>query len=192
MNPPLRIMFDIETLSTRPTACVLSIGAVIFGGSSAAPADYPREFYVNVSDPEGTIDADTVLWWLSQDKAAQDRLQKDRMPLGDALFQFLLWVSVHCNGPGGELQQGRLGRKDVEFWSRSPSFDEVILTEAGRRAGTGVPFNYRASRDCRTIEALAGFKADSTSKQGVLHDALADAKMQADTVQQCLDKLRIL
>lgn len=180
-------MVDLETLSTSPTASILSIGAVVFGDAhlSKAPEGYTREFYQNVDDPTGTIDSDTVMWWLKQSKEAQERLLKLRAPLDEALYRFVHWCSMHQTGSvTGLYSPGE--RPNVEFWSRSPSFDEVILQSAYVRANVFSPLNFRQSRDCRTIEALAGFPFKPT--EGLAHDSLSDAREQAKHVTACLAK----
>jgi hypothetical protein len=188
VNQPVRIMFDIETLSTRFDACVLSIGAVVFGGPSKDTTGHSKSFYVNVSDPEGHIDEDTVRWWLKQDRAAQERLLRDVVPLGRALSMFSVFCSQHLvdDGPG-VFHSTKKSDIDAEFWSRSPSFDEVILSSAYRRAAMRAPFFHRWSRDCRTVEAAAGL--EFLPNLGIAHDALADATYQAQHVERCLQKL---
>lgn len=184
---PVRIMFDLETLSTRSDANVVSIGAVVFGSQSKARADYPKEFYINVEDPAGHIDLGTVFWWLAQSREAQQRLLTDRVDLHQALFRFFMWCSMHATGDALGLQNMKPKDVDVEFWSRSPSFDEVILGSAYRRAETRSPFYHRWSRDHRTIEVAARLPYEP--KGGLAHDALSDSYQQAEHVLACLVKL---
>ncbi len=192
MSAPVRIMFDIETLSTSPNACVLSIGAVVFGSlhETKAHPTYPREFYVNVNDPDGQIDLSTILWWFKQSPEAQQRVLGERAPLHEALKKFFCWCSMHATGTLNEIQDRKSA--NVEFWSRSPSFDEVILETAYRRSGVLSPFFHRWSRDCRTIEMIAGLPYDPTLYRTALaHDALEDARTQAKHVMACFAKLQI-
>lgn len=184
---PVRIMFDLEMLSTQSSANVLSIGACVFGSQSLAPSEVSREFYTNVDDRSGTIDVDTVLWWLGQSREAQQRLLKNRVGLDEALFTFFRWCSIHATGDQLGLQNQDKKSINVEFWSRSPSFDEVILTSAYRRACSRSPFFHRWSRDHRTIEVAAQLPYDPHG--GVAHDALNDALQQAEHVLACLSKL---
>ncbi len=188
MSAPVRIMFDIETLSTRFDACVLSIGAVVFASQSKADPMVPREFYVNISDPEGHIDENTVRWWFEQEKAAQQRVLSGIVSLNQGLSMFTNWCAQHLIGDGaGALLSAKKSTIEAEFWARSPSFDEVILLSAYRRAALRAPFFHRWSRDCRTIEAAAGL--EFLPNPGVAHDALADARYQAAHVERCLAKV---
>ncbi len=181
---PVRIMFDLETLSTAHNACILSIGAVVFGTQSKAPEGYCREFYRNVDDRTGAIDVQTVMWWFAQSEEARSKLLVDRRPLDQAVFEFATWCSMHATGTLLGIHEKKA---DVEFWSRSPSFDEVILGTAFGRAFSRAPFFHRWSRDCRTIETAAGVPYEP---KGLAHHALADAYSQAEHVLQCLAKVR--
>jgi len=72
------IMIDLETLNTTPDASILTIGAVKFdpfGRELKEPA--MDSFYVKVDldscDRIGlTTNDDTIAWWASQSKEAQD------------------------------------------------------------------------------------------------------------------------
>lgn len=188
-------MFDLETLSTASNANILSIGACVFGDGLSASKNVPRTFYVNVDDRTGHIDVDTVMWWFRQSKDAQvrlDSLTNPRVSLEQALFQFACWCSMHVTGDMLGIQDKKAVGNGVEFWSRSPSFDEVILTSAYRRADSRSPFFHRWSRDCRTIEVAAGIPYDDSFMGGLVHDALNDAQCQARHVEACLRRLEAL
>ncbi len=64
------LMIDIETLSTQPNAVICAIGAVFFEPSTGKTGP---SFYQTI-DPRTSqnrgahISADTVMWWLRQDK----------------------------------------------------------------------------------------------------------------------------
>ena len=106
-------------------------------------------------------------------------------PIGEALELFSRWVTT-------QISNVVLPKKDfLEVWSRSPSFDEVIINNAYRRCKMKSPLPYRSSRDCRTIEAAAGLPFDAANASSVQHDALADAVAQARHVHFCLSKLGI-
>lgn len=68
------VMLDFETLSLKPDAVLLSIGACTFDTETG---EVGNEFYLAI-DPrtqhQRHIDADTVLWWLKQDEAARTKL----------------------------------------------------------------------------------------------------------------------
>lgn len=173
------IMLDLETFGTSPEAAIVSIGAVKF--SSAALGE---EFHARIAfnDPLlGKIDGHTVAWWLKQSDAARTALlDGERVSLTQALEEFTAWV-----GPDP---------KGFFLWSCGPTFDSVLLQSAYRRCGLPWPFKYDADRCFRTIRDLGivAFRLHWDSK-AVAHDALADAKKQAqfviDTIR-ALDKLQ--
>src|SRR3990167_6025990 len=71
----LALMIDLETLSSRPDAAIIAIGAYAFNEEAAPEAtlDPARAFYCTVTpDPRAHIDPDTILWWMQQSQTARD------------------------------------------------------------------------------------------------------------------------
>lgn len=164
------VMIDLETLSTRPDAMILSIGAVAFG-----PDGLGAEFSV-VVDPAGAhghIDPGTVAWWLDQSAEARRPLGAnytgERVPLAMALQRFR-WFWNDLMAPHAKLR----------VWGHGSSFDLPIIESAFRVCGHQIPWGHRAGRDTRTILELAGTRI--VMPDNAKHDALADAKAQAIAV----------
>jgi hypothetical protein len=109
-----RVMIDIETLSLRPNAAIVSIAACEFGIDGIG-----AEFSVSV-DPgscrrRGLVtDQDTLGWWQDQSAEARRQLEGGR-PLPVALSRFSEFID------GAD-----------EFWSKPISFDPVVLESAYR------------------------------------------------------------
>lgn len=80
MNKFLHLMIDLETMGTRPTAAIVSIGAVFFDTESELLGD---EFYERIElnsviqHEETTLEADTIKWWLTQSSEARREIVKD-------------------------------------------------------------------------------------------------------------------
>ncbi|GJD65139.1 3'-5' exonuclease [Methylobacterium frigidaeris] len=157
------IMIDLETLSTRPDAMIVAIGAVQFG-----PEGLGDLFYCAVT-PDGAlghIDPKTVAWWMGQGDEARSVFRDDgpnREPLAVALRDFRAWLD-------------RKG-KDLRIWGHGSSFDLPIIESAFRACGHPIPWSHRAIRDTRTLYELAGVKVEMP--EGEKHHALSDAKAQA-------------
>lgn len=187
MSTTTHIMVDLETWGTAPGCDIRSIGAVVFDPIAGALGD---EFYVNVTNPAGrmlngvfetslargnedyrkyplTRDPATVAWWSDQSIEAQARLTTDVFDLAHGLARFADWWSSYDTDA-------------ATFWANGPHFDEAILAACYRATGQDVPWSYRAPRDCRTIWEAAGWP--EVPFDGVQHDALADAKYQAQRV----------
>lgn len=180
------VMVDLETLSTAPTAAILSIGAVAFELTGDGPIrrispsgveleSRRYEFYANVmlDSRNSKVDDGTLRWWLGQSEAARARLSTPEP----------LWPSVAIADFENWLE--RLGVGDeFRIWGHGANFDIPILEHAfGRR----VPWRYNAARDTRTLFHIAGAPWDDWFKEmahGEEHDALADAHLQVRMVQR--------
>lgn len=161
------VMIDLETLSTRPDAMVVAIGAVAFG-----PAGTGWEFYrvIEPSQAAGHIDPSTVAWWMRQGADARAIFRDDwgpeRLSLAEALLEFRAFLGDAADG--------------LRVWGHGSSFDIPIIESAFRACGHPVPWGHRAPRDTRTILELAGVKV--TMPEDEKHNALSDARAQARAV----------
>lgn len=162
-----RIMVDIETLGLEPGCVILSIGAVEFDVNG-----YREPFYHNI-DIEScqnaglTIDAGTLQWWLEQDQEVQGVLTGG-VELERALDEFT------------EYYQGA-----AEIWANSPSFDCEILDAAYKAVDEDAPWDYYDERCFRTLRSLP--LITEKPQRGNEHDALDDARYQADIASKRLE-----
>lgn len=166
------LMFDLETLGTRPGCVILSVGAVIFNPfmPSAVRAE---EFYQNISK-ESCLEWDmhtdpaTEAWWEGQSEEAKAALLINQKPLKEVLWDFSAWVE----------------RNQIEqVWCHGLTFDVPIIEEAYRRCGMLVPWSFRNCRDTRTLYALLDFSpSEVLPDRGTHHNALHDSRYQADSV----------
>lgn len=161
-------MFDLETLSTFPTAGILSIGAVKF-----TKDEIIDEFYVNLDLKETKelysdffhIDKDTVLWWKEQKKEVLLQALKNAVPVKEGLMKFYNW----------------LPKNDYTIWSNGADFDLPIMKNALHAINMGVPWKYWNQRCFRTIKETfddASLIPIKSSDQA--HNALYDAKLQTE------------
>lgn len=157
------VMVDLETLSTRSNAVIISIGAYEF---DLKTGELGRKFYVLV-DPQScvdkgmVIDVSTIMWWMDQNDEARAEFKKKHYPLLDCLQAFYEWYP-----------------KGAQFWGNGATFDNTILANAYKACGIKQPWLYAGDRCYRTLRALyPNIEADATN--GTKHNALADAKYQA-------------
>lgn len=158
----MHIMIDLETLSTRVDAVILSIGAVKFDENKIID-----DFYAPVqkgSQPGRRIDQSTLDWWKEQSPEAFNAafFDPNAMPLRNALAFLANWVDP-----------------DAKIWANSPDFDCSILAHA--YGDQGVPWKFYNTRCLRTMRELAP-QVDKPTNTCV-HDALADATAQAKHLQ---------
>ena len=181
MSRPTHVMVDIETLSTKKNAVIVSIGAVRFDPRATLeePVKLPNWFYSIVGVPSQQhrhIEPSTLSWWFKQNESARKAVEEAlvcREHYTAALDRFAEWLLV-----GGEPQA---------IWANSPSFDLVILRDAFEntelRGSTPrtCPWSFRAERDFRTLRRL--FPGTGSGACNA-HNALADAAWQARTTQE--------
>lgn len=164
------LMVDIETLSTKPNALILSIGAVFF---CTETGELGPEFYTKI-DPEsaqaygGVIDASTVIWWLSKSENARKEITdktSTKFSLPEALWLFNDYIST--NSISSELQ----------VWGNGSDFDNVILASAYSSIEQTTPWEFYNNRCYRTLKNL--YPSIKMDRSGTHHNALDDAISQA-------------
>jgi len=165
------IMIDIETLGTRPTSAILSIGACSFNGERVIDKFYENVMAESCTKRGLTVDGSTFVWWLEQSQEAVDVLS-DPAPIdiAEALAKLTAFIVANRG----------LGKQNI--WSNSPTFDLAILRNAYAVCGMDVPWPYYRECDCRTLFYLA--RACSISAKQIKntdkHNALSDAVVQAE------------
>ena len=179
------LMIDLETMGNKPTAPIVSIGAVFFDPQSGKIGE---EFYTAVQLESAMAqgaqaDGDTIIWWMKQSTEARAAIcADDAMSISAALSELSHFINRHADNP-----------KYLKVWGNGASFDNVILRGAYERAGHVTPWKFWNDQDVRTIVDLGravGFdpKRDMPF-EGEMHNALADAKHQATYVSAIWQKL---
>lgn len=174
------IMLDLETLDTRTSAVVTSIGAVAFdpAGGPLGPKFY-LELIEDTRSQQArgrTISGDTVRWWMQQGAQAQQLFSEhpqpgiERTSTVDGLTRFAMFVEAN-------------GGRDVELWGNGADFDNIILGTLYDDFGMRKPWSYSRNRCYRTMKNL-GLSTKKAAKYGVAHNALDDAIKQAVHLQE--------
>ena len=167
------IMLDIETLGTRSTSVILSIGAVEFDKASILGTFHKR---INIDSclRQGlTVDGRTIQWWMDQTGEARVLFQMPGEPLHDALVDF----------------RNAFAWDNKAVWCNGASFDFPIIENALHQCGLQLPWAYYNTRDYRTLKNLVS-RATYYSlrvRPAIAHDALDDAVAQAKTLQALLN-----
>lgn len=162
-------MIDIETLDTKNTAVVLSIGAVQFEPKTG---NILKSFYkvLRLQDQaKRSISTSTVKWWVDQIKngALTDQFNGD-VPVRNALI-FLR-----------DFIQDTLETADerLEIWACDPDFDCEILENLYAEYGLLTPWRYSDKRSVRTVRSLAKLWGFLPPKIEATHNALEDCERQ--------------
>lgn len=170
------VMVDLETLSAQSDAVILSIGAVRFD-LDKLQLSHNRDFYVTVNANDCQrrglqIDYDTVCWWMRQSESARKIFDLAGIPLDVALLQFAEYVKAV---------------PESIIWGNGATFDNMILRNAFKVAGmVDYPVSYRNDFCFRTLHRL--FPVDKVAFSGTQHNALHDARYQAETVLRIWSK----
>lgn len=165
------LMFDIETLDTKPTAIVLSIGAVLF-----TEEGIKEKFYINLSMKEQlekgrSLSESTFYWWMNQSQEASSALTKDVFAVRSGLGQLMHWMKHTC----------QIDMKYVKVWGNGATFDNVIMRDLLTSYGYSEEFLWRFYND-RCFRTYVAEHNIEKVKPTVAHDALADAEAQTQTL----------
>lgn len=168
------MMVDLETWGQWSGVAIRSIGAVEFDPYSDKIG---AEFYVNVTrescEAAGlTVSADTAQWWDKQGDDARTLLEKDPVPLPEALKMYASFF-MKCGA--------------ARTWSQGANFDQPLIEACYRAIGKTsreLPWKFWDSRCTRTAYGMAGLSFNAEKRVGVHHYALDDAKHQARCVQK--------
>ena len=169
-------MMDLETLSVRPNAVILVIGAIKFNrgktlSEKITEKDIKKQdcFYRRITIEscikEGMhIDPNTRKWWESQEYSVKFEaiINKDRIPLREALKEFSEWF-------------GKFER--TKIWGNGSSFDCTILGEAYKICKMNPPWRFWLERDLRTMLDIGSVRMCDLP-QYQKHNALYDCYRQ--------------
>lgn len=163
-------MLDLETLSTRPNAVILSMGAVKFDPyTSFIDIDDGMDVKIDVDEQTSIgrdVQEETLNWWATQPPEVQEAAlgENDRLPLAT----FVKRINKFLVGAD-------------QIWCQGPAFDIVILEDLYRQLGIPTPWQFWQIRDSRTLFGVHGDPRDK-NRQGA-HNALMDCCYQAMGVQ---------
>lgn len=161
-----QIHIDAETLDTKRSAKLLSLGAVF----------EDQDFYVEVdhtlygdafTTSEGTLD-----FWARQ---GGFKVTQRLLPPGEAIRQLHQWIVG--------IRDSLPGKAELQVWANSPRFDLNILEyHYDKLMPYQLPWDFWEEQDVRTITALSKFLKLPCQKAKPPHHALEDARNQRDFV----------
>jgi len=181
------VMLDLETLSTRPNAAILVIGAIKFNRGEKWKESFKVKhlekldfFYTRIKIDSCVsaslhVDPETEKWWSEQDDEAIYEAIKNpkRVSLKEALKSFKEWFGDNTR---------------TKIWGNGSSFDCTILGEAYKRCGMEIPWKFWLERDLRTIMDLGEIRACDLPQYGK-HNAIYDCYRQIIGFQRAESKL---
>ena len=192
---------DIETLSTRANAIVLSMGICLFNLKKTQTFNEIVEGGIELffdqqvqKDVGRHIDQSTLTWWAKQGEEAQRVLNVDP----DIQIHPREFYKVFTEFCEDNNVQVAFLQNQARWFARGPTFDMSIMDDMFRDFNVTSPWKYWLVRDIRThLEAL-GLPTNlqlERPKNMVHHNALHDAAYDVWALQQMLhipyDKLPI-
>lgn len=165
------VMLDLETLSTRPEAVILTLGAVKFD-PFADDVKTDNGLYHRIDVDEQIvlgrhIQQETVDWWGRQSEDVRE----------EALGEH---NRINLNTVIDDLNRFLVGANNI--WCQGPAFDIVILENLYRQLERPTPWQFWQIRDSRTLFGVHGDPRDKGATGA--HNALIDCYYQARAVQQ--------
>lgn len=179
------LMIDLETMSDKPNAPIVSIGGVFFEPSTGeiGPDFYRVIKLKSAVDGGAVIDPDTVIWWLKQSSEARAAICDE----GNAVSMVTALSDLN------QFIRENADPKTVQIWGNGATFDNVILRASYEREFVPCSWMFWNDRDVRTIVELGRAIGINPRKdipfEGDLHNALADARHQAKYVSAIWQKL---
>jgi hypothetical protein len=176
----MNFMVDIETLSTKPSGVIASVGACAFSPKGINE----KTFYMTLDlqeqiDKGRTIDAGTIAFWMRQGDEARSALLGTHSVTSELfLKEFKAWVESFCH----------IG--DAIFWSNGAAFDIPFLEDYAKDFKGRVPWNYVNARCFRTYAAMTKCADLMTEEdnEGTHHNAVDDAIWQARAMVKYMNK----
>lgn len=198
----INIALDIETLSKRPTAAILSIAAKCFTFEGNQPADNHGNFLSIVNASTCAMyglhtDMETVDWWSRNSPDAKR------------------W-HLECNGVSESIKSALLSLKNyyedvkkafpdavILIWCQGTDFDISILRNAYYTVlGTDAPWSHTCVRDSRTfIHGIVGilcpeeenpYEVIPQNPNWKAHDALSDCEQLIWNVRHIASMFKIV
>lgn len=191
---------DIETLDTRASSVVLSMGICFFDDAKEQTfdeivADGIEIFFdVDLQTKEGrTISQSTLNWWNQQGEDAR-RVLNAHATIGPRDFYNTAFYPF-CEQRG--LHQNWI-MKECRWFTRGPHFDIAIVDSLFSNFNVSSPWKYYKVRDIRTwLEAkglpdnLKLVKPEGMVPHNALHDAAFDAWMLQQVTHHPLENLNV-
>ena len=166
-------MIDLESMATTPDAAIVSVGIIIFDPRYGKVSDQTFYRELEWEHQERCISPNTRQWWSEQSKEARAALH-GLDSLEDILLEIVDFLPQDC-----------------KVWGNGSIFDIAMLEDAYRQYDIDIPWEFWNVRDCRTVLDMYESQRGGFNKKsgGTLHNALDDARYQAQYITMMWNKL---
>ena len=166
------ICLDLETISVKSNAVIVSIGAVRFDFMSDETEDFEIHINPRSSKEYGLhIDPATLDWWKKTNLSAAEIWMKSDIDLKTAMEAFVQFTGDN---------------KDTLWFSQGSTFDFPILQSSLDVLNIPYPWKFWQVRDLRTINWLGQIDPRNEPRVGVYHSAIDDCKTQIQNMKKAI------
>lgn len=170
------LMIDLETLDTRSSAVIVSIGAVVFDRKSILRTGYWILDLEEQIKRGRTISSQTMAWWMKQSEDAR-KVFTDQSSYRNSILEFHGQFSSLFNG------------EELAVWGNGSDFDTAIMIDFYNRHSLVPPSGWKYYNNLCFRSFNKWFDAKRMVKrEGVHHNALDDAVYQAECVLKVWNK----
>lgn len=174
----MHLMIDLETTGTDPMSAIASVGLVAFDKKGIISECYCVLDVEEQLRLGRAMDLSTMLWWAGQSKEAQSVFTdlSNRISVKEFKDALALFIkdSLHKKD---ETSDG------LKVWGNGANFDVSMIEHLLKHTGEFMPIPWRFwnVRCFRTFADLTKCK-DLVKREGTHHNALDDARYQAECV----------
>jgi hypothetical protein len=163
-----RFMFDIETLSTKPTAAVIAVAVAVYDDSR--PEHFQaRSWFIDRDFVIGNIDPATLEWWDQQHPAVKSRVFGGHQIPKEVYQEMNGFIAANSAG---------LGDDQIRCYADPSNFDFPILRHQYNECGIVPAWNWRSERCMGSIRkeledagfGVLRFEPPEDEKHHPIHD----------------------
>ena len=190
-KPNYKAILDLETLDTKPSAVVLSVGFLIYDENKQQSFDEllldGHQIVLDIQpqlNKGRTISKSTLQFWMEQDNEARNGLFYGEEIVSDIpqLFNFVIKNFK-------QVYECKLDLKNLPIQCRGQDFDIPMIRDLMEQFDLNFPFPHWKSRDLRTIYEENNFKYkqfedNHKPSEFIKHNALHDCAMDAFMLQR--------
>lgn len=178
----MHVMIDLETFGNDHSTAVVSMGVVCFNKTGIISEKLFLLDFVEQIKKGRTVTGSTLQWWLAQGDGAREVFKqekdKDRLQLSKFFQEFEGFLDDSLKEVGEK-------RDELKPWGNGANFDITIVEDLFRRHHEkhefAIPWKFWNVWCFRTFNHLTKAR-DKFKREGIHHDALDDARYQAQVV----------
>lgn len=178
----MHVMIDIETLGNDHSTTVVSCGVVCFNKTGIISEKLFVLDFIEQLKLGRTVTGSTLQWWFAQEEGARavfkDNPKKPKLSIEDFLNALDAFLDESLKEVGEK-------RDELKPWGNGANFDITIIEDFYRRHHAkhefAIPWKFWNVWCFRTFNHLTKAR-DKFKREGIHHDALDDARYQANVV----------